>query len=209
MAYNKIETIPYLTPWFAARFPKLLKPDTEGKFPDGKFKTDGVLTDADYEAAEKVFKAAAKKLWPDAASVALPLKTFYANKEDKKAKINPQGRGFSLKSKRRPAVFDSKKKKLPAGVEIGAGSVLRVASYIFPWSKTETVKIKAADGTVTEEEETKYGISLRLSDVQVRELREPSNSGTGAAFDEAADGFTYDGDEADAGSEKFGSADDL
>jgi Enterobacter phage Enc34, ssDNA-binding protein len=205
MAYKKIETIPYVTSWFRARWPKLSKPDTEGTYPDNKFKTDAILlSDEDYAAAEAAFQAAAKKLWPDVENVSLPLKPFYDNAEDKKAKKNPIGRGFTLKSKKRPAVFDSRKKKLPDSVEIGPGSIIRVAAYIFPWSKTEKVRVKNADGTVTEESETAYGISLRLSDVQVRELVAPSSSGTGAAFDEDDEGFTYDGDDSESAGDKFG-----
>lgn len=209
MAFNKTETIPYLTTWFRARWPKLSKPDTEGAFPDGKFKTEALLEDSDYEKTEADFKAAAKKLWPNVNDVQLPLKNFYDNAEDKKAKKNPIGRGYILKSKRRPAVFDMKKKKLPQDVEIGAGSVLRVAAYIFPWSKTEKVKTKHPDGTITEEDETQYGISLRLSDTQVRELVAPNSSGTGQAFDDDDEGFSYESSDDGETTEKFGSATDL
>lgn len=194
----KQESIPFVTPWFKARYPKISQPDTKGKFADGKFKTDGVLDDTDYVAVEKALNAAAKKFWPDADIVSTPLKTFYKNADDKKAKKNAEGRGFTLKSKYRPAVFDSKKKALPEGVKIGGGSIIRVASAIFPWSKAEKVKVKGADGKITVEESVEYGVSLYLNDVQVRKLVEFQASGDGSSFDEDAGGFEYEGN-VDAG----------
>lgn len=191
----KQETIPFVTPWFTARFPKITAPDTKGKFADGKFKTDGVLEDADYAATEATLRAAAKKLWPDvdASEFVLPVKTFFANAENKKAGKS-EGRGIVLKSKYRPAVFDSKKKALPEGVKIGGGSVIRVASVIFGWSKAEKVKVKGADGKTTIEESVAYGVSLRLGDIQVRKLVESQGQGDGSAFDEDEGGFEYDGE---------------
>lgn len=193
----KNESIPFVTPWFKARYPKVSEPDTKGKFADGKFKTDGFLDDADYAAVEKTLVAAGKKFWPDADVVELPLKQFYANAEDKKAK-KAEGRGFVLKSKYRPAIFDSKKKALPKELKIGGGSVIRVASAIFPWSKSEKMKVKGADGQTTVEETTAYGVSLRLGDIQVRSLVEHQAQGDGSAFDEDEGGFEYEGN-ADAG----------
>jgi hypothetical protein len=206
----KQDSIPYVTSWGTARYPKISEPDVKGKYADGKFKTDFVLEDTDYAAAEKTLNAAAKKFWPDADAVTLPLKTFYKNAEDKKAKKNAEGRGLVLKSKYRSAVFDSKKKALPEGVKIGGGSIIRVASAIFPWSKSEKMKVKGADGKTTIEESTEYGVSLRLGDVQVRKLVEFQAQGDGSAFDEDEGGFEYEG-AADAGDqfEGAGSATDL
>ena len=205
----KNESIPYVTAWGTARYPKISAPDTKGKYADGKFKTDFVLEVTDYVAAEKTLNAAAKKFWPDADVVTLPLKTFYKNAEDKKAKKNAEGRGLVLKSKYRSAVFDSKKKALPEGVKIGGGSIIRIASAIFPWSKSEKMKVKGADGKTTIEESTEYGISLRLGDVQVRKLVEFQAQGDGSSFDEDEGGFEYEGN-TDAGDQfDAGSATDL
>ncbi len=79
---------------------------------------------------------------------------------------------------------------------VGSGSVFRVASAIFPWSKTETETIvDAKTKTKTKQQVTAYGIGLRLGDTQVKELVENQGSGTGDAFDEV-EGYEY---EADAG----------
>jgi DNA-directed RNA polymerase len=196
----KQDSIPFVTPWFTARFPKISEPDTKGKYADGKFKTDGVLGDAEYAIVEKALKAAGKEFWPEAEHITYPLKPFYANAEDKKAK-KAESRGFTLKSKRRPAVFDSAKKKLPDNVAVGGGSIIRVASAMFPWSKADKVKVKDAAGNVTIEETTEYGVSMYLNDVQVRKLV-VRQSGDGAAFDAEEGGFEYEGTD-DAASEKF------
>ncbi len=204
--YDTLPSIPWVTPWITARFPKISKPDTEGKYADGKFKTEAVVDDADYDAVEKKLNDAAKTFWPNADVVSLPLKTFYKNADDKKAKKDPVGRGLILKSKRRPAVFDSKKKKLPEGVSVGGGSVIRVASAIFAWSKTTKMKVKDAEGGVTMEDVTEYGVGLRLGDTQVRKLVEFQAQGDGSAFDEDEGGFEYDGEGA---TDQFDGADSV
>lgn len=205
----KQEALPFVTPWFKARYPKISKPDTKGKFADGKFKTDGVfLSDEDMEAVEAKLQEAAAHFWPDKDDVSLPVKDFYASKEDREAK-KVEARGITLKSKYKPAAFDSKKKKLPDSVAIGGGSEIRVASVIFPWDKTTKIKVKGADGKTTTETITEYGVSLRLGDVQVRKLIEFQAQGDGSAFDEDAEGFEYEGGEEDAGGEQFGAATDL
>ena len=56
----KTESIPFLTDWFIARYPKVCKADTKGQYADGKFKTDGVFLTAEGLAnAEKALKDAA------------------------------------------------------------------------------------------------------------------------------------------------------
>lgn len=200
---DKKKAIPFLTPWFTARYPKISKPDTEGKYADGKFKTDGVLDDDAYEVTEAALKKAAAQFYPDmdVDEVQLPLKEFYANKEAKE-KGEVEGRGFILKSKYRPAVFDAKKKKLPEGVSIGGGSIIRVAAAIWPWTSTEKVKVKdPKTGKMVVETQESFGVGLRLGDVQVKELVQFQGSGDGSAFDEVDDGFEYEG--SDNGADQF------
>lgn len=196
---KKSEVVNYVTPFFAARYPKISKPDTEGKYADGKFKTDGLfLSDADYEAALAAAQAAAKKLWPNVpvGDVVLPIKEFF-NKGEGDAKVSA-GMGLTLKSKYRPAVFDARKKKLPENASIGGGSEIRVASAFFSWEKTAEETI-VENGVKRKEKVTQYGISLRLGDTQVRVLSEGSGQGDGAAFEEV-EGFEYDGESADTSS---------
>lgn len=196
---KKSQTIPFITPWFTARYPKISKPDTEGKFADGKFKTDGILDEADVEKVRETLMAAARKFWPDVAEddLRLPLKEFFDGKKDEEK--TSAGWGIVLKSQYKPAVFDAKKKKLPEGVVIGGGSVLRVASAIFPWDKTEKQTV-VENGKKRVEQVTAYGIGLRLGDTQVKELVVFSGQGDGAAFDEVEGGFEYEGSGDDEGS---------
>jgi hypothetical protein len=208
---DRKQSVAWLTPWFVARYPKISTPDTKGKYADGKFKTDGVFLDAGtLKEVEKHLAEVGKQFWPEADEVKLPIRDFFKNAEDKKAK-KVDGRGITLKSKNRPAVFDSKQKKLPDSAKIGGGSIIRVAAGIAPYTKTEKMKVKAADGTVTEEETTVFGITLYLNDVQVKKYVPFTASGDGSAFsgDEVEDGFEYEDDAADEGGKQFGDATDL
>jgi hypothetical protein len=196
---KKSESIPFLTPWFTARYPKISSPDIKGKYADNKFKTDGILDEGDIEKVRATLQAAAEKLHPGIDDVQLPLKEFFSDKE----KTKSEGWGLVLKSQYKPAVFDAKRKHLPDGVKIGGGSVVRVASAIFPWEKTEKMQI-VENGKKRTETVTAYGIGLRLGDVQVRELVERQGQGDGSAFDEVEGGFEYESD----GSEQFDGGDD-
>ena len=194
---KKSETIPFVSPWLAARYPKISDPDTKGAYADGKFKTDSLfINDGDEEKTRKTLREAAKKLWPDVEldDVALPLKEFFDGKDEEKTSA---GMGLVFKSQYRPAVFDAKKKKLPEGAKIGGGSEIRVASAIFPWSKAEKQTV-VENGKKRQENVTAYGVGLRLGDVQVRKLVEFAGGGDGSAFDEV-EGFEYDGDEGSSG----------
>lgn len=200
---KKDETIGFNTPWLVARYPKISAPDLKGKFADGKYKTDSVfLVASDKDAVLAVLKDAAKQLLPGVPfeNVNLPLKEFFDGKKDEQKKS--AGWGLVFKSKFRPAVFDSKKNKLPESVKIGGGSVIRVASAIFSWEKPDEVVI-VENGVRRKEKTVEYGLSLRLGDVQVRKLVVGSAQGDGSAFDEVEDGFEYEG-----GADEASSADD-
>lgn len=206
MSKKNTKTINWMTPWFTARFPKLQQPDTQGQYADGKFKTDAIFEgDVLTEANEKLTEAF-NTFWPGK-DLNLPIKTFYANKEDKAAKKNPQGDGITMKSKRKPAILDAKKNRIPDNVKIGGGSIMRAATAISPYEKTEKVKVKdAKTGKVTTVDETLYGVTVYVNAVQIRELKE---GGFGAeAFDEDEEGFTYE-DTGDAAADQFGDATDL
>jgi DNA-directed RNA polymerase len=190
-----------MTPWFTARFPKLSQPDTDGKYADGKFKVDAIFEDKDLVEIEKVLKDAGKSFFPGEANVQLPLKTYYGNAEDKKAKKDPVGKGLTMKSKNKPLAIDGKKQKLPDGVVIGGGSILRAACALAPYTKTE--KVRNADGSYSEEEI--HGVTLYVNTVQVRKLVEYQNGAD--AFAEDPEGFTYQG--ATEGAEQFSDATSL
>jgi hypothetical protein len=182
----KNDKIAYVTPQGVARYAKISKPDTEGKYADGKYKTFLMFDDAGFAQFEKTLKDAAKQFFGAKVSldeVKMPYKKF------------DDGTAVNFKSKYRPAVFDAKKKKLPDDVLVGSGSVIRIAGVIEPYEKQDKVRIKNADGKVEETTETIRGLTLRLNDVQVIKLSQGGAAGTGDAFDEV-EGFSYE-DEAD------------
>jgi len=184
-----------VTPFGVARYPKISNPDTKGQYADNKFKTDLLIDEDEVAEVRIVLEEAALTFWPDQDDVAFPLKEFFADKE----KTKSEGMGLVLKSQYRPAVFDAKKKALPEGVKIGGGSVIRVASSIYPWESTETQTIVDAKGKKTKETVTVYGIGLRLGDVQIRKLVAFTGSGDGSAFDVDEEGFEYEGSNDDGG----------
>ncbi len=141
----KQKSLRFVTPIGTAVYPKISKPDTTGKYADGKFKTDvdfGEHTDALIAKME-----AAAKEWGVPAN--LPVK-IELDKEK-----NPTGRKLlKFKSKFRPAIFDAKKNAIPEGVNIGGGSELRIDATLFPYT------------------EGRGGVSLRLGPVQIAKLVE-------------------------------------
>src|SRR5262245_22058529 len=119
MSKTKKDTIKFVTPIGEFRWPKISKPDTQGKYADGKFKTSLVLSADDHNKVLAILEDAAKKLLGDnAADCTMPVREF-TDKDDKSKVIEV---GFNFKSKYRPAVFDTKKKKLPESAVIGNGS---------------------------------------------------------------------------------------
>lgn len=191
MTAKKRDAISWVSPWGTARFPKISSPDTNGKFADNKFKTDLAFEDDEMDVIEAQLRDMAKKLFPDVDpdEVRLPIREFKTREGE------PEGRGLHFKSQYRPAVFDAKKKKLPEGMKLGAGSELRIASAAYPWSKAEE-RVVVENGKTRREKGMAYGIGLRLGDVQVRKLVESAGSGDGSAFSEVEGGFTYDGTDA-------------
>jgi hypothetical protein len=187
---RKLDVVEFVTPWVIARYPHISKPDVGGQKSDGKFKVDGLFqSEEDKARTIAAAEAAAAKLWPGEKDVYLPVKEFFDGKlgaADRKS----AGWGITLKSQYRPAVFDAKKKRLPEDAVVGGGSELRVASAFFPWERPVEETLVRPDGTRQKVKTIQRGISLRLADVQVRELRAGSSHGDGAAFD-AVEGYEY------------------
>lgn len=119
------------------------------------------------------------------------LKMADASKLPKKPKTPvKEGRDDSVmlvtaKSKYAPAIFDAHKNVIPASVDIAGGSKLRAICELYQYDE---------------------GISLRLLQVQVVELRE--RHGANCAFDEIEDGYTFEGGAEETNGELI-EADDL
>jgi hypothetical protein len=192
---KKSELIKFVSPFGVARFPKLNAPDTDGQYADNKFKTDIIFDDADVAKIRAQMEEAAEQLLSDvpAEDRQLPLKEFFRKKGDDGK--TSEGWGFRTKSTRRPALFDAKKQKLPAGVIIGGGSEIRVAGVLARYESTDKQTV-IENGKKRTETVTVYGITLYLNEVQVRKLV-VNTAGTGADFDEVEGGFEYTNEGAD------------
>ena len=164
MNKKKSQSIQFTTPFGTLRYPKVSEPDNKGAYADGKFKTDIVFSDDDFAIVEKAVTEAAAKLLPVASNPRLPLFTEWE-----------EGKGIRLKCEYRPAVFDAKNKRLPEDVQIGGGTIARVAATVFAY--------KIGSNT---------GIGIRLGKVQVKKLVE-YHGGNASPFEET-DGFTLEGE---------------
>lgn len=187
---SKKDFVSFVTPFGVAVFPSLSKPDTEGKFPTGKFQTSIAFEPADEKTIEGTFKDAAKQFFgKEAGEATFPRKVL------KDGTVV-----WRAKSKKRPAVFDAKKAAIPVSAEIGGGSELRLSLTLKPWTKETKVK-----GEVV----TEHFVSCWLEGVQVRKLVAPGEGRVAAHFDEVADGFEYDGEGDTANAPKDGGEFDL
>lgn len=138
MAANKVK---FVTPFLTARHPHLSKPDTVGKYADGKFKTK-LVGAGDDPAVQKFMKAVDAAAEEIHGAKGKKLHKPYSIDEDT-GEVT-----FTFKSKYAPAIFDAKRK--PAkGVNIGNGSVLRLMGNFIEYDK---------------------GISAQLNQVQIKEL---------------------------------------
>lgn len=156
----------FVTPKGTARFPKLSEPDTKGEYADNKYKTEIVLDDDDLAAFKKEMYAAAKELLPNVKSPNLPIKT---SKKDGVVSI-------IFKSKHRPQVQDAQRTDIPKSVEVGPGSVIKVAGTFAPYEK----------GALK-------GITAYLDAVRVYELKQRRDAAE--AFGDAEDGYSIKGDD--------------
>ena len=123
-----------------------------------------VFSDDDFAIVEKAVTEATAKLLPAAKNPRLPLFTEWE-----------EGKGIRLKCEYRPAVFDAKNKRLPEDMQVGGGTIARVAVTIFAY--------KIGSNT---------SIGIRLGKVQVKKLVE-YHGGNASPFDET-DGFTLGGE---------------
>jgi hypothetical protein len=165
--------------------------------PDGKFK--GTLVFEDGAAVEQMRAdciAMIRAAHPEAAKIdedqfALPIKPGEAL-GGKKAETFAGKVVLEAKSQFRPGVFDSQGAKCPEGVYAYSGDIVRfkVAPYVF--KKTEKVR---ENGKMIDVD--LFGVSLRLSSVQIKK----KGGGGGGGFDAVEDG-EFDGSTAEPRQER-------
>lgn len=136
----------FVTPKGYAKYPHITEKDTGHQYSSGKYDTRIVLSKADAEPLMKQLNAIAKEELPKLKDPKLPYK------------IDDEGNvEFKAKSEYQPALIDARGKKLekvPAGLRIRGGSVIRIAGAVNVYDK---------------------GVSLWLNQVQIIELVEDNS----------------------------------
>lgn len=196
------KNIIWTTPFGTLAYAYIAKPDDKapegaGFKPDGKFKGTLVFDNAaDVEQMRQDCIAMIRATYPETANVdvdqfVLPVKPG-ETLGGKKAEAFAGKAVLEAKSQYRPAVFDSAGVKCPEGVFAYSGDIVRfkVSPYVF--KKTEKVREgkKMADVDI-------YGVSLRLSGVQIKK----KGPGSGGGFDAVEDG-EFDGSTAEPRQER-------
>lgn len=154
----------FVSPKGRASYPKLTKPDTKFN-PEGVYSVGLII---DKEAAAP-FQAKIEEAYVEEfGAKALP-KANWPWSENEEGELV-----FKFKSKNKPTLFDSKGKPIKSELNVGSGSVLKVAG---------AVGCRQVSG--------KYYATLYLNSVQVIDLVEYSSS----AFGEEEGGFVADDDE--------------
>lgn len=187
------KNIIWTTPFGVLALAYIARPDTEAPKgasfkPDGKFKGTLVFdSEDDIASLRQECLALIRAEFPETAAIdedqlALPIKTGEAL-GGKKAETFAGKIVLEAKSQYRPSIFDAKGEKCPEGVFAYSGDTVRfkVSPYVF--KKTEKVR----DGKKMVDVDL-YGVSLRLSGVQIKK----KGSGGGGGFDAVEDG-DFDG----------------
>ena len=146
--------IKFTSPFGAAQYPHLSKPDTQGKFADNKFKTKLVCSTSDTDALAFI-------AFLDGAAIELHGK---AGAKLYKPYVRDDEAGtvtFIFKSKYAPGLFDAACNQAK-GVNVGNGSVLRVMGVVVEFEK---------------------GVSAQIVQVQIKELNAAGICGFDAVED--------------------------
>lgn len=178
----------FVSPAGVARYPKITTPDTKGQYATGRYKTDVVFDEVGLASMKKALTEFAAKNLPGVSNPHLPIKVS----KDGVTFIVFKGGMTKDGEARKPALTDAKKNAIPKGVEIGAGS-----------------KIKVAGTMATYEKGPNKGVTIYLDAVQVIDLVEGSEDPTSRFAEE--DGYVAEASEAadEAGSEFSDSSDAL
>ena len=112
----------FATQPFDASYPSLDKPDTESKYPSGKYEVSGYLSEADDAATLIILRdavaGAADAEWPgvNIDGIKSPLRVL----EDGNVRV-------TFKTKSKPSIQDASGAALPDDVIIGRGDLIRAA----------------------------------------------------------------------------------
>ena len=176
------------TPKGIARFAKLDKPDTEGKYADGKYKVELVFDRDDpfVKQLSETINQVAQAKWgkvpkalqsgDDATGLWFPenMKTNDKNKKYIDEMIEKGQVVLRTKSKFQPGFYDSKRQPLPKGVYPKGGDVIKLFVTMFPTEAGKNMHVTA-----------------QLNAVQLLERRAPNRPDAQDMFDEE-DGYEAD-----------------
>ena len=163
----------FISPKGIAKYPHFLSPDTQGKFPTGKYSTKLILTPE--EAKDFIAMIDKAAVGHKSGDPKLPYKQeLVKDGEAKKKSGNIQ---LSFSSKFPPIILDGKNKpidlhKVAKDFDIGSGSTVRIAGEVYSYDT---------------------GISLQMQQVQLLNLV----NGRESMFDTDDEG-TFDGSEYEA-----------
>ena len=160
-----------ISPKGVASFPKLNEPDTKFK-PEGEYSVNLLVSPEEAKEFAAKVKEVVKGYYKEQCALLkkkelkladLPIKTDTDKEGNETGKVRIKfALAAKVKSKKsgkeweqRPALFDAKNK--PMNERIGGGSVIRVATDVFPWY-TPALGV---------------GVSLRCKAVQVLDLKAP------------------------------------
>lgn len=169
--------ITFVTPKGIAKYPHITEKDTGHQYSSGKYDTQIILKKEDAAGLIEQLKNIAKEEFPAKFVPKLPFK------EDEDGNVV-----FKAKSEYQPALIDARGKKIekvPSGLRIRGGSVIRIAGAVNVYDK---------------------GLSLWLNQVQILELVEDnlafgadeSGSFTADAFEDDEDNSAFEGADAPA-----------
>lgn len=119
----------FTTPVGVARYPYLTKPDSTGKFADGKYKTKLVVAKKDAKPFVDSIKAYAKAQGVN--------KLPFSEDPD-----NDNNIVITAKSKFKPLIFDPKNKEVKGDITISGGSKLRLAGVLYPYDTGVSLQLK-------------------------------------------------------------------
>jgi hypothetical protein len=153
--------------------------------PDGKFKV--AISYPSSEALDKALESAyavAEEMWPGKPrdEILTPFIREYERERDGEKETVFL---IQAKSKYKPESVDAYKNHIPSSIEIRGGDRARAVIVLFPYEKPETV----IDGK-KRVQITTYGISARLSLVQLIEKRKAGAAAALEALDDLDDGFS-------------------
>jgi hypothetical protein len=188
----------FISPAGIAKYPRLTKPDTKFKA-DGEYKVtlvlpgaeaQGLIEQIDNAMAESLVKARKENPTKAKTIKAATDKPYKAETDDEgnetgnytfnfkmAAKVTSKKNGNTWEQK--PAVFDAKLRPLPASVNVGGGTTLKVKFEMYQFY---TALVGA-------------GVSLRLLAVQILDLVEYSRNG--AEGFEAGEGYEAEDTQSD------------